>query len=88
MCKKCKCGGCNNKKDESIIVKVDTGCEGVVLIQVWGISFEELDENLHTYNRLYQDREYDGSFQEYLEEKKINFKEFNPPVIDISGDEY
>lgn len=88
MCKECKCGGCNNKKDESIIVKVDTGCEGEELIQVWGISFEELNKEFHTYNRLYQDRKYDGSYQEYLKERKIKFEEFDPPVIDISGDEY
>lgn len=88
MCKECKCGGCNNEKDEPIIVRVDLGDDGEELIQVWGISFEELNKELHTYNRLYQDREYDGSFQEYLEERKIKFEEFDPPVIDISGDEY
>lgn len=86
MCKECKCGGCKTK-EESIIVKVDTGCDGEVLIKVWGISFEELDKELHKYNKLYQDGEFDSSFQSYLEDKNIKFEEFNPLVIDISGDE-
>lgn len=87
MCKECKCNGgaCSTKKEESIIVKVDTGCDGEVLIKVWGITLEELDKELHTYNRLYQTDEFDDSFQSYLEEKEIKFEEFNPPVIDISG---
>lgn len=83
MYENCKCSK-GFKGEDFITVKVDLGCDGEIFINVWGITFKELNKELHLFNKLYQEEKYCGSIQDYLNEKSIEWENLKLPVIDLS----
>lgn len=57
----------------------------LVIMKIEGLSVEEVEKEFIEFNKSYEDETFIASWEEWLEEKEIDYYEISPPIMQYNG---